>query len=119
MQFVQGTIKAIRKADGETRLLLVRQDGSDFVAVVKDDHNLSEGVIFKQGGFELEGESNGRKVYRQTRPQSVDSHIDMPTSEINASIELAAIVNLTSLLMEQPIEQVIEEIKETYGKIKQ
>ena len=117
MQFVQGTIKAMRKADGETRLLLGRQDGSDFVAVVRDDHNLSEGVIFKQGGFELEGESKGRKVYRQRQSQSVDTHIDLPKKEINASIELAAIVNLTSLLMEQPIEQVIEEIKEAYGKI--
>jgi len=118
MQFVQGTIKAIRKADGETRLLLGRQDGSEFVAVVKDGHNLSEGIIFKQGGFELEGESNGRKIYRQTQPQSVDSHIDMPTNEINVSIELAAIVNLTSLLTDKTIEEVIGEIKDAYGKIK-
>ena len=61
MQYIQGTIKAVRKEEGKTRLLLERHDGSEFVAIVNDE-NLSEGIIFKRGGFEFEGETNGRKV---------------------------------------------------------
>lgn len=138
MKFVQGTIKRIAKGEGGcSRLLLERKDGSEFVAVVLPSTKVGGiGNTFKQGGFEAREQAHGRDVYEQVEEQQNDTTvIDCSTPSTTsaqgltsqpievkeeatvASIELAALINLTSQLLQQPIEQVLNDINETYKKI--
>lgn len=79
----------------------------------------------------------GRKVYRQVEEADVVStvvdftdkpkynnqgiEVSTPTKMLTdvhmASIELSAIINLTSQLLEQPVEKVIQDINKIYKSI--
>ena len=139
MKFIQGTIKKIAKGEGgKRRLLLERKDGSEFVAVVLDSTTVNGvGTILKAGGFEAKGQAHGRDVYEQveegldsvaaidlTEKDTTDSQgiVSAPkesflTEAQRCSIELAALINLTSQLLQQPIEEVVSNINETYKKL--
>lgn len=139
MRFVQGTIKKIAKGEGgKRRLLLERKDGSEFVAIVLDSTTVSGvGTILKAGGFEAREQAHGRDVYEQveegldnvavvdlSEKDTVDSQgITSASSESSlteadrCSIELAALINLTSQLLQQPIEEVVRDINEVYRNI--
>ena len=139
MRYVQGNIlKNANGGDGYRRLLLSRSDGSEFVALVKSTTTINGvGQNFRAGGFVEEDSFKGRKVYRQVdendlvstvvdltdKPEynsqgiEVSSPTKMLTDVHRASIELSAIINLTSQLMQQPIEQVIEDINKIYKSV--
>jgi len=139
MRYVQGNIlKNAKGGDGYRRLLLSRSDGSEFVALVKKTTTINGvGQNFRAGGFVEEEPFKGRKVYRQVDETDVVStvvdltekpeynnqgiEVSVPTKMLTdvhrASIELSAIVNLTSQLMQQPVEQVIEDINKIYKSI--
>lgn len=130
MQYIQGRIKkAIKiRESGVTRLLLERKDGSEFVAIVPSQGDYGIGTNYKSGGFEPREPVNGRDVYELIDSSKANTHVDLnpapegepePSTELReASVELAAIINLTSLLMQQPIQEVIKEINKTYGIIR-
>lgn len=139
MKFIQGTIVKIAKGEGgKRRLLLERKDGSEFVAVILESTKISGvGTLLKAGGFEAKGQAHGRDVYEQveegldnvaaidlsdkgkTDSQGIKSYSKESTSTEMAmcSIELAALINLTSQLLQQPYEQVVNDINETYKKL--
>jgi hypothetical protein len=139
MRFVQGTIlKNAKGGDGYRRLLLSRSDGSEFVALVKEKTKINGvGQHFRAGGFVEQEPFKDRKVYKQIEATDVVStvvdftdkpkhnnqgiEISTPTKMLTdvqrASIELSAIINLTSQLLEQPVEQVIEDINKIYKSI--
>ena len=138
MKYLQGTIKRIAKGEGGLRrLLLERKDGSEFVAIVLPSTRVGGiGNTFKQGGFETREQAHGREVYEQVEEQKNDTTVidcsapsKTDTQGITsqpikvreeatvASIELAALINLTSQLLQQPIEQVLHDINDTYKKI--
>lgn len=138
MKFLQGTIKRIAKGEGGSRrLLLERKDGSEFVAIVLPSTKVGGiGNTFKQGGFEAREPAHGRDVYEQVKEQQNDTTvidcsapsttnaqgltsqpIEVKEETTMASIELAAIINLTSILLEKPVQEVINDIKETQKKI--
>ena len=138
MKYLQGTIKRIAKGEGGShRLLLERKDGSDFVAIVLPSTNVGGvGNTFKQGGFEAREPAHGRDVYEQIEEQRNDTTvidcsapsttnaqgftsqpIEVKEETTVASIELAALINLTSQLLQQPIEQVLNDINDTYKKL--
>lgn len=131
MQYIQGRIKkSINiKESGVTRLLLERKDGSEFVAIVPSEGDYGIGTNYKSGGFEPRDPVNGRDVYELVDSTKANTHVDLNTdpegesessTELReASVELAAIINLTSLLMQQPIQEVIKEINKTYGIIRE
>ena len=139
MRYVQGNILKNAKGDaGYRRLLLSRSDGSEFVALVKESTKINGvGQNFRAGGFVEEEPFKGRKVYRQVEETDVVStvvdftekpeynnqgiEVSKPTKMLTdvqrASIELSAIINLTSQLMQQPVEKVIEDINKIYKSI--
>jgi len=130
VQYIQGRIKRIIKIreSGVTRLLLERKDGTEFVAIVPSQGDYGIGTNYKSGGFEPREPVDGRDVYELIDSSKTNAHVDLnvppegepePSTELReASVELAAIINLTSLLMQQPIEEVIKEINITYGIIR-
>jgi len=130
VQYIQGRIKSIIKIreSGVTRLLLERKDGTEFVAIVPSQGDYGIGTNYKSGGFEPREPVDGRDVYELIDSSKVNAHVDLnpgpegepePSTELReASVELAAIINLTSLLMQQPIQEVIKEINKTYGIIR-
>lgn len=138
MKFLQGTIKRVAKGEGGSRrLLLERKDGSEFVAIILESTPVNGvGTLFRSGGFEAREPAHGRDVYEQIDERAnettvVDTSAPSETSSQGlvsqsvqikeeatvASVELAALINLTSQLLEQPIEQVLEDINTTYKKI--
>tara|TARA_R100001126_G_C4780743_1_gene126984 strand:- start:95 stop:502 length:408 start_codon:yes stop_codon:yes gene_type:complete len=131
VQYIQGRIKkAVTITEsGVTRLLLERKNGSEFVAIVPSQGDYGIGTNYKSGGFEPRDPVNGRDVYELVDVSKANTHVDLnaapegepePSTELReASVELAAIINLTSLLMQQPIRTVIQEINETYGIIRE
>jgi len=130
MQYIQGRIKKVIKIreSGVTRLLLERKDGSEFVAIVPSEGDYGIGTNYKSGGFEPREPVNGRDVYELVDSTKANTYVDLnpdpegesePSTELReASVELAAIINLTSLLMQQPIQEVIKEINKTYAVIR-
>ena len=139
MRFIQGRVIKIAKGEGgKRRLLLERKDGSEFVAVVLNSTTVNGvGTILKAGGFEAREQAHGRDVYEQiedghdsvaaidlTKKDSINSQgIASAPKESNltemqrCSIELAAIINLTSKLMQQPFEEVVRDINDAYKRL--
>jgi hypothetical protein len=139
MRFVQGTIKRLAKGEGgTTRLLLERKDGTEFVAVVsKNIHIGGVGTLFKAGGFEQVDSAKGRDCYEQADDQPnlsstviTSSTIENPSRQIGgvilksdvveaevASIELAAILNLSTQVLNQPLERVLTDINSIYKNL--
>lgn len=130
MQYIQGRIKKVIniRESGISRLLLERKDGTEFVAIVpQGDYGI--GTKYMSGGFEPRDPVNGRDVYELVDSTKANTHVDLnsadggepePSTELReASVELAAIINLTSLLMQQPIQEVITEINKTYAIIRE
>ena len=131
MQYIQGRIKKVIKIreSGVSRLLLERKDGTEFVAVVPSEGDYGIGTKYMSGGFEPRDPVDGRDVYELIDSTKGNTHVDLnpaaegesePSTELReASVELAAIINLTSLLMQQPIQEVIKEINKTYASIRE
>jgi len=139
MRFVQGTIKRLAKGEGgTTRLLLERKDGTEFVAVVsKNIHIGGVGTLFKAGGFKQTDSVKGRDCYEQVEEgldntsfvdlsekdtvnnQGISKSVNKSTlTEVEkCSIELSALINLTSQLLQQPIEEVINDINKVYKSL--
>jgi len=131
MQYIQGRIKKVIniRESGISRLLLERKDGTEFVAIVPTQGDYGIGTKYMSGGFEPRDPVDGRDVYELVDLTKANIHVDLnpadygepePSTELReASVELAAIINLTSLLMQQPIQEVITEINKTYGIIRE
>lgn len=140
MRFVQGTIERIRDGEGGSRrLLLRRKDDTYFVAVVPKSLKIGgTGTIFKAGGFVARDQMKGREVYEMVNDQSqntgyadlsqksvtnsqgavsIPENPDEQTEIEECSIELAAIINLTSLLMQQSTEETVRDVKDTFSKL--
>ena len=135
MKFLQGTIKrVVNEGGGQRRLLLERKDGTEFVATVLPSTSVNGvGTLLKSGGFEAREAHMGRDVYEQIAPSEPVTVLDMSntettetaetsetietieTGDINTcSIELAALINLSSQLLKQSPDKVLEDVIKIY-----
>lgn len=125
MQFVQGTIKNLAKGEGgKRRLLLERKDGSEFVVQLLPDTEVNGiGTLFRSSGFEKREAHLGRDVYEQVDPYQAATVIDNNGVAIEkisvdkCSIELAALINLSSQLLNQSVDKVLTDITSIYKKL--
>jgi hypothetical protein len=134
MQFISGKIKRQSRNGGETRLLLARKDGSEFVAVLEEhDRAYPIGTDFSQRGFTQVPDELGRKVYHrkgnEDRPAkvllfdkdavtaAVISEInDVPVSSLD-SINLAGHALVLAYLKGVSIDDAILEITAVVSKL--
>jgi hypothetical protein len=125
MKFLQGTIKrVVNEGGGKRRLLLERKDGTEFVATVLPDTSVNGiGTLLKAGGFEAREAHMGRDVYEQVAPSEPVTVLDMSNQETaecdvdTCSIELAALINLSSQLLKQSPDKVLEDVIKVYKEL--
>ena len=118
MQYIQGTVKRLVKGEGgNRRLLLERKDKTEFVVeVLPETEVCGIGTLFRSNGFIKKDPHMGRDVYEQIDEYKEATLIDndgraLELAEVDkCSIELAALINLSSQLLKQSPDEVLVDI---------
>jgi hypothetical protein len=125
MQYIQGTVKRLVKGEGgHRRLLLERKDSTEFVVeVLPTTEVCGIGTLFRSNGFIKKEQHMGRDVYEQVEEYKEQTVINVDGEALEmlnidkCSIELAAIINLSSQVLNQSPDKILGDIIKIYKEL--